>query len=151
MLSFWDSGLNVLDKPKKIFGRVIDTAFDVSREIFLVKLFLRRFSLIFSLFWESVKMFPNSWAWFGCFLITIIRKFCQRCKLLVHRNVLQKRNCSVKFIFFYTIVGHWAKEKLILAEKTSAKLSKLLSSCPAEKLVKNIAKSTLLLLFFHSQ
>ena len=28
-------------------------------------------------------------------------EFCQMCKLLVHRKVLQKRNGSVKFIFLY--------------------------------------------------
>ena len=34
-------------------------------------------------------------------MITIFQKLCQRCKLLVHRNVSQKGNCWVRFIFSY--------------------------------------------------
>ena len=58
---FGTSGGKICKNLKKI-GRVIDTAFDVSRETFFGKMFLRRFSLIFSLVWDSAKKFSNTCA-----------------------------------------------------------------------------------------
>ena len=80
----------------------------------LKKRFFRRFSLSFSSVWVLAKVFRTLGRDLVVNLATIFQKLCQKCNLLVHRKLLQKRNLLVKFIFLYLICSHWAKEIVIL-------------------------------------
>ena len=106
-----------------------------------------RFSLGFSSAWDLAKVFRTLGRDLVVNLATIFQKDCQKCNLLVHRKILQKRNHLVKFIFLYIILSHWAKDIVILEQNFCWAVKTTFIVCSRKIWEKKLAKSTKLLLF----
>ena len=113
----------------------------------LKKMVFRWFSLGFSSVWDLANVFRTLGHDLVVILATIFQKYCQKCNILVHRKILQKKNHLVMFVFLYIILSHWAKEIVILEKNFCWAVKTAFIVCSRKIWGKKLAKSTLLLIF----